>query len=78
MKNGRCPMCGSNEIYENSEVSFSVNGNDVSLSDDMGREALVFSFVPYVCMNCGFTSMYVGDMDDIKNLPRTKGWIKVP
>ena len=51
--------------------------NDVSLSDDMGREPLVFSFVQYVCMNCGFTSMYVGDMDDITNLPKTKGWKKV-
>jgi hypothetical protein len=70
-------MCDSNEIYENTDVSFSVNGNDVSLSDDTGREPLVFSFVPYVCMNCGFTSMYVGDMDDIKNLPKTKGWKNV-
>jgi hypothetical protein len=70
-------MCDSNEIYENTDVSFSVNGNDVSLSDDTGREPLVFSFVPYVCMSCGFTSMYVGDMDDIKNLPKTKGWKNV-
>jgi hypothetical protein len=70
-------MCDSSEIYENTDVSFSVNGNDISLSDDTGREPLVFSFVPYVCMNCGFTSMYVGDMDDITNLPKTKGWKKV-
>jgi hypothetical protein len=27
-------------------------------------------------MNCGFTAMYVEHMNDIKDLPKTKGWEK--
>ena len=78
MKNGRCPMCDSNEIYTNTDATFRAHAYTVLVCDDTEEEELDFSFVPYVCMNCGFTSMYVGDMNDIKDLPKTKGWKKVP
>jgi len=36
------------------------------------------SFIPYVCMSCGFTAMYIESMDDIKDLLKAKGWRKIP
>jgi hypothetical protein len=39
-------MCDSSEIYANTDVSFSVNGNGVSLSDDTGGEP--FAIVPHI------------------------------
>ncbi len=77
MKSGKCPMCASENIYENPELTYSTDGNNLSLSDDMGREKIVFSFMPYVCMNCGYVAIYISDMNDVKDLPKTKGWKKV-
>jgi predicted Zn-ribbon and HTH transcriptional regulator len=77
MKDGRCPMCASDNVYENPELTYSTEGKELSLSDDMGREKIVFSFIPYVCMSCGYVAMYISDLNDIKDLPIIKGWKKV-
>jgi hypothetical protein len=77
MKDGRCPMCASDNVYENPELTYSTDGKELSLSDDMGREKIVFSFIPYVCMSCGYVAMYISDLNDIKDLPIIKGWKKV-
>jgi predicted nucleic-acid-binding Zn-ribbon protein len=77
MKKGKCPMCASGNVYENPELTYSVDGDNLSLSDEMGREKIVFSFMPYVCMDCGYVAMYISDMNDVTNLPKTKGWKKV-
>ena len=70
-------MCASGNVYENPELTYSVDGDNLSLSDEMGREKIVFSFMPYVCMDCGYVAMYISDMNDVTNLPKTKGWKKV-
>ena len=70
MKNGRCPMCNSTDVYANLTVNFRAAGHLVDLEDET-------YFIPYVCMSCGFTAMYVESMDDIKDLPETEGWRKI-
>jgi hypothetical protein len=70
-------MCESGEVYSIPGGYFSSKGWNITILDEEGEERLEFYFQPYVCMNCGFTSMYVGNMDDIKDLPRTEGWKKV-
>lgn len=77
MKNGHCPMCNSNEVYTNPSTRFFSSSARVRLVDDNGApNPSSIAFVPYICMNCGFTAMYVEHMNDIKDLPKTKGWEK--
>ncbi len=75
MKNGKCPMCNSNEVYSNSESEFRASGDMVQLSD-VDNELQIY-LIPYICTNCGFTAMFVADMDDVKDLPEMNGWEKV-
>ncbi len=77
MKNGHCPMCNSNQVVTTSTVRFFASNNAVRLRDDHGNIVPTAKFVPYICMNCGFTAMYVDNMDDIKDLPKTAGWEQV-
>jgi hypothetical protein len=78
MKDGRCPMCNSSEVYANPTVRFFSSNAMVYLKDENGdpNPRTGPAFVPYICMNCGFTAMYVQDMEAIKDLPKTKGWNK--
>jgi ribosomal protein S27AE len=77
MKDGRCPMCNSNEVYANHKVTFHASNTKVYLEDADGNVDIEAAFVPYICMDCGFTAMYVNDMNDIKDLPKLEGWKKV-
>ncbi len=77
MKNGHCPMCNSEEVYANPSLKFRARGSIVDMTDDDGVDDLGAAFTPYICTNCGFTAMFVEDMEDIKDLPQTKGWKKV-
>jgi len=77
MKNGKCPMCNSTDVYANQTVNFRASGQIVDLEDDDGNDELGTEFVPYICMNCGFTALYVEDLDDVKDLPKMKGWKRV-
>ncbi len=70
MKDGHCPMCNSNEVYANPTVNFRAGGELIDLEDET-------YFVPYVCVKCGFTALYVESMDDVQALPTTEGWRKV-
>ena len=75
MKNGKCPMCNSNQVYTNSESEFRASGDLVELSD-IDNDLQIY-LIPYVCIRCGFAAMFVADVDEIKNLPDEKGWEKV-
>lgn len=71
-------MCNSNEVYANPTVRFFSSSARVRLVDDSGSSnPASIAFVPYICMNCGFTAMFVEHMDDIKDLPRSEGWEQV-
>ncbi len=73
MKNGRCPMCNSSEVYSNPKAEFRASSYLVDLEDDENEIYLT----AYVCKDCGFTAMYVEDLGDIKGLPKMKGWERV-
>lgn len=75
MKNGKCPMCNSNEVYSNSDSEFRASGDLVSLTD-IDNE-IEIDLIPYICTNCGFAAMFVANPDDIKDLPETNGWEQV-
>ena len=71
-------MCNSNEVYANPATRFFSSSARVRLIDDNGTpNPASIAFVPYICMRCGFTAMYVEKLDDIKELPTTKGWKQV-
>ncbi len=77
MKNGKCPMGNATEVYANVSVLFRASGQIVDIEDDDGNDVLEAGLIPYICTNCGFTAMYLEDMEDIKDLPKKKGWKKV-
>jgi len=58
-------------------VNFRASGQIVDLEDEDGNDDLGADFIPYICTGCGFTAMYVEDLGDIKDLPKTNGWKKV-
>ena len=69
MKDGRCPMCGSQEVYTNSSDIFRA-----------GTEIVKFfmtSYVPYMCASCGYTAMYVKRMDRMADILAQPGWERV-
>jgi predicted nucleic-acid-binding Zn-ribbon protein len=75
MKDGKCPMCNSSEVYANKSVNFTASGADTINVDDGETEEMVV-FNPHICKNCGFTAWYAEDMDVIKDLLSHKGWKK--
>ncbi len=77
MKDGHCPMCNSTEVYANPAERFWAHSAKVHLADADDTAHIVTPFIPYVCLNCGFTAMYAEDMDVLKEIPKTKGWSKV-
>lgn len=79
MKDGRCPMCNSTEVYANQAVRFFSSNARVYLRDEDGIESPKSGavFVPYVCVNCGFTAMFVKDLEAVQSLPKAKDWKKV-
>jgi predicted nucleic-acid-binding Zn-ribbon protein len=70
MKDGQCPMCKSNEVYANPKANFRAGGEFVDMND-------YTYFTPYICVRCGFTAMYVEEMDELPDLVKEKGWVRV-
>lgn len=68
MKNGNCPKCGSNHIYEATDLPlkggpFGSNSIPVSLT----------SMAPldnYVCADCGLVESYVADKEKREEIAR--------
>ncbi len=77
MRDGHCPMCNSTEVYSNKSINFRASGQLLDLEDEDGIADLEAYFIPYICMGCGFTALYVEDLNEISDLPQTKGWKKV-
>ena len=82
MKNGKCPMCGSTEVYKNSEAEvFFTDSPDEPEAPEVGlydgNNELTVYLIPYICVKCGFTAMYVHDPKEIKDIPDLDGWDKV-
>ena len=80
MKNGKCPMCNSTEIYTNSGAEFTGSPDEVETLavglHDIENDLQIY-LIPYICIKCGFTAMYASDMPVIEGLPDTDGWERV-
>jgi hypothetical protein len=70
MKNGICPMCNSKDVYRNPDAVLRAGPNYVDLDDTA-------DLVPYVCMSCGFTALYIEDRERLEELLEEDGWEKV-
>jgi predicted nucleic-acid-binding Zn-ribbon protein len=68
MKDGHCPMCGSNEVWASLADNFRAGPNLVDVTDEL-------TFAPYLCRSCGFTAMYVDDPKYLDDL--SEDWTKV-
>jgi predicted RNA-binding Zn-ribbon protein involved in translation (DUF1610 family) len=71
MKNGRCPMCGAEDVYASTKDCFRA-GSDVV------KYWVGITFVPYLCASCGYTAMYVHYLDKLPQQLADAGFEKVP
>lgn len=69
MKDGICPKCGEQEIYESKEDLHNVN-TPVRI---FSRTALTL----YVCAACGYLEEYVQDEKDLAAIPESASFKKV-
>jgi predicted nucleic-acid-binding Zn-ribbon protein len=73
LKQGKCPKCGSEEVYSGIEV--------VPKSGPFGSNSIPVSIVSiaaldnYVCTDCGYLESYIADAEKLKEIVRK--WPKV-
>ncbi|MCC6866310.1 MAG: hypothetical protein IT280_09160 [Ignavibacteria bacterium] len=61
IKTGKCPVCGSNEVYDNSIKLIQGYRPFINVSAVKG-----FTIITYVCINCGYFKEFIKD-EDLKN-----------
>lgn len=72
MKQGKCPRCGSEEVYSGIEV--------LPKSGPFGSNAIPISIVSiaaldnYVCTDCGYLERYIADPEKLQEI--VKKWPK--
>ncbi len=72
MKEGKCPKCGSEEIYAGVEI--------LPKSGPFGSNSIPISIVSiaaldnYVCTDCGYLERYIADSEKLKEI--VKKWPK--
>ncbi len=74
MKNGKCPKCGSTEIYTAQDLPlksgpFGSNAIPVSLT-------AIAALDNYVCTDCGFLERYVADAEKLKQIAKKWGHVQ--
>ena len=68
MKKGRCPKCGSHDIYSGENISLkkgTYGSNTIPLGGLFG------SMIPldnYVCTACGYVESYINQPRDLKKI----------
>ena len=77
MKNGVCPKCNSTEVYRGAGGLKAGNG-ECHLVIGLWPPKDIF-LSTYICIQCGYTEMYVADhnMDKLNALVKEKDWEKV-
>ncbi len=70
MKSGKCPKCGSTDIYSNKNRSIKAGHR---LLDFSGLKNIMSE--TFVCGNCGFVEDYVNDDNHLEKI-KSK-WTKV-
>lgn len=61
IKTGKCPVCNSNEVYDNRNTNQTADRKYISVS-----AMYSFAVEAFVCMNCGYFKEFIRDID-IKN-----------
>lgn len=58
IKTGKCPVCGSNEVYDNSKAGFSGNRKYIVVSATKS-----FNVDSFVCLSCGYFKEFISEKD---------------
>lgn len=66
MKQGKCPKCGSREVYHGSGV-FPKIGPFVSNSIPISLTSIA-ALDNYVCAECGYVERYISDDEKLKEI----------
>jgi hypothetical protein len=76
MKNGRCPTCGSTEVYSRPQGIGFAQQTSVFVYDAGSKMAKNSSTRAYVCAGCGHFELSMIDTSVIADIAKT--WPKVP
>ncbi len=73
MKDGKCPKCGSREVYSGTNIPlksgpFTSNAIPISLTSMAALDN-------YVCVSCGLVESYIADRYKLEDI--VKNWDKV-
>ncbi len=76
MKNGTCPVCGSNEIYISDFAPLQAGDNRLRIFSPKGND---FPLEIFLCANCGHLELSIaaGHTGRIAELTQTDKWKKV-
>jgi predicted nucleic-acid-binding Zn-ribbon protein len=75
MKNGKCPMCESTEVYmTDSFGTLRARSDRLHFQAMQGSNSAVFNFDVYVCTDCGFTAMYAKSDTSLDFLKKADLW----
>jgi predicted nucleic-acid-binding Zn-ribbon protein len=61
LRSGKCPMCGSDEVYENTETAS--NGDSGKVAVGMWGTKKI-TLIRYLCADCGYVETYVDNLKD--------------
>ncbi|QTA83048.1 Uncharacterized protein dnl_54410 [Desulfonema limicola] len=73
MKQGKCPKCGSKDIYSGEDIAFK-SGPFGSNSIPVGLTSIA-SLDNYVCTACGLVESYISEKTKLKEI--AKRWDRV-
>jgi predicted nucleic-acid-binding Zn-ribbon protein len=77
LKNGKCPQCGSTNIFTNSNgIDYGGDSYQIELwigSDD-NRSDRQSDFISYICTDCGYFENHITDKEILKEIQ--KKWKK--
>lgn len=68
MKKGKCPKCGSSEIYSGAGISIkggSYGSNTIPLGGIFGRQMPLDN---YVCGQCGYVESHISKPEDLQKI----------
>ena len=71
MKSGKCPKCGSGDIYVGHSKNFmgvSLVGNYILLNQSSGFRGKFAKLNHYACASCNYIEAYVADNESMQNI----------
>jgi predicted nucleic-acid-binding Zn-ribbon protein len=69
MKSGKCPKCGSSEIYFSDEIITEQTGKAIFIKHGMFVNT-VAKLENYACGQCNYVESYIGDEESMENIRR--------